>query len=165
MKATRLIILTFALFMGLGNAKAQEDYNKAQKAPQAKETVLNKSTHTQKGYNNYQNAYNAALREAKQAYPNKEVGIRNLSKGNVKINSDGSVSNYYNYTVVELPGIVAQNLVQRHQPSHARDRRRQPLRLGQAHHPRWPNGQGKDQRPNRGLPFGQGLQSGRQGTS
>ena len=110
MKATRLIILTFALFMGLGNAKAQEDYNKAQKAPQAKETVLNKSTHTQKGYNNYQNAYNAALREAKQAYPNKEVGIRNLSKGNVKINSDGSVSNYYNYTVVELPGIVAQNL-------------------------------------------------------
>ena len=110
MKATRIIILALALLLGLGNAIAQEDCNRAQKAPQAKETILKKSTHTQKGYNNYQNAYKAALREAKQAYPNKEVGIRDLKKGSVKVNSDGSVSNYYEYTVVELPGVVAQNL-------------------------------------------------------
>lgn len=50
------------------------------------------------------------MREAKQAHPNKEVGIRNLKKGDVKVNSDGSVSYYYTYTVVELPGVVAQNL-------------------------------------------------------
>ena len=112
MKTTRFIILVFALLMGLGNATAQEDCNKAQKAPQAKEIVLNKSTRTQKGYNNYQAAYKAALREAKQAYPNKEVGIRNLSKGNVKVNSDGSVSNYYNYTIVELPSPVVQKLIE-----------------------------------------------------
>ena len=108
MKATRIIILALALLVGLGKAMAQEDCNRAQKAPQAKETVLTKSTRTKKGYDNYQAAYKAALREAKQAHPNKEVGIRNLSKGDVKVNGDGSVSNYYNYTVVELPGIVAQ---------------------------------------------------------
>ena len=110
MKATRIIILALALLVGLGKAMAQEDCNRAQKAPQAKETVLTKSTRTKKGYDNYQAAYKAALHEAKQAHPNKEVGIRNLSKGDVKVNGDGSVSNYYNYTVVELPGIVAQNL-------------------------------------------------------
>ena len=42
MKATRIIILAFTLLLGLGNAMAQEDYNKAQKAPQAKEVVLSK---------------------------------------------------------------------------------------------------------------------------
>lgn len=110
MKATRIIILAFALLLGLGNAIAQEDCNRAQKAPQAKETVLTKSTRTKKGYDSFSSAYKAALREAKQAHPNKEVGIRNLSKGDVKVNGDGSVSNYYNYTVVELPSIVAQNL-------------------------------------------------------
>ena len=110
MKATRIIILALALLFGLGNAIAQEGCNRAQKAPQVKETVLTKSTRTKKGYDSYQAAYKAALREAKQAHPNKEVGIRNLSKGDVKVNGDGSVSNYYNYTVVELPGIVAQNL-------------------------------------------------------
>ena len=89
MKATRIIIMAFALLLGLGNTMAQEDCGKAQKAPQAKETVLNKSTRTAKGYNNYQNAYKAALREAKQAYPNKEVGIRNLKEGDVKVNGDG----------------------------------------------------------------------------
>lgn len=110
MKATRIIIMALALLLGLSNAIAQEDCNRAQKAPQAKETVLTKSTRTKKGYDSFSSAYKAALREAKQAHPNKEVGIRNLSKGDVKVNGDGLVSNYYNYTVVELPGIVAQNL-------------------------------------------------------
>ena len=43
MKATRIIILAFVLLLGLGNAMAQEDCSKAQKAPQAKEVVLNKN--------------------------------------------------------------------------------------------------------------------------
>ena len=106
MKATRIIILALSLLLGLGKAMAQEDCNRAQKALQAKETVLTKSTRTKKGYDSYQAAYKAALREATQAYPNKEVGIRNLKKGDVKVNEDGSVSNYYNYTVVELPDAV-----------------------------------------------------------
>ena len=110
MKASRIIILALALLVGLGNVIAQEDYNRAQKAPQSKEVVLTKSTHTRNGYDNYQAAYKAALREATQAYPNKEVGIRNLKKGDVKVNGDGSISNFYTYTVVELPGVVAQNL-------------------------------------------------------
>ena len=110
MRTTRIIILVFALLLGRGMAMAQEDCNKAQKAPQAKEVVLGKNVRTQRGYDSFQAAYKAALREAKQEYPNKEVGIRNLSKGNVKVNGDGSVSHYYNYSVVELPGVVAQNL-------------------------------------------------------
>ena len=110
MRAMRIIILAFALLLGLGNAVAQEDCNKAQKAPQKNEVVLTKSTRTKKGYDTYQAAYKAALREAKQAHPNKEIGIRNLKEGDVKVNGDGSVSHYYTYTVVELPGVVAQNL-------------------------------------------------------
>ncbi len=110
MKASRIVILALALLLGFGKAMAQEDCNKAQKAPQKNEVVLTKSTRTRNGYDTYQAAYKAALREASQAYPNKEVGIRNLKKGDVKVNGDGSVSNYYNYTVVELPGVVAQNL-------------------------------------------------------
>lgn len=110
MKASRIIILALALLVGLGNVIAQEDYNRAQKAPQSKEVVLTKSTRTRNGYDNYQAAYKVALREATQAYPNKEVGIRNLKKGDVKVNGDGSISNFYTYTVVELPGVVAQNL-------------------------------------------------------
>lgn len=102
--------MALALLIGLGKAMAQEDCNRAQKAPQAKETVLTKSTRTKKGYDSYQAAYKAALREAKQAHPNKDVGIRNLKEGDVKVNGDGSVSHYYTYTVVELLGVVAQNL-------------------------------------------------------
>ena len=112
MKATRIIILALALLLGLGKTMAQEDCNSAQKAPQAKETVLTKSTRTKKGYDTYQAAYKAALREAKQVHPNKEVGIRNLAKGDVKVNGDGSVSHYYNYTVVELPSLVVQKLIE-----------------------------------------------------
>lgn len=112
MKVTRIIILALALLLGMGSALAQEDWNKAQKAPQTKETVLTKSTRTKKGYDTYQAAYKAALREATQAYPNKEVGIRNLKKGDVKVNGDGSVSHYYTYTVVELPSPVVQKLIE-----------------------------------------------------
>lgn len=112
MKATRIIILAFALLLGLGNAIAQEDCNKAQKAPQKNEVVLAKSTRTRSGYNTYQAAYKASMREAKQANPNKEVGIRNLKEGEVKVNGDGSVSHYYTYTVVELPSPVVQKLIE-----------------------------------------------------
>lgn len=112
MRITRIIILAFALGIGLGNAVAQEDCNKAQNAPQKNEVVLAKSTRTRSGYNTYQAAYKAALREAKQANPNKEVGIRNLKEGEVKVNGDGSVSHYYTYTVVEMPSPVVQKLIE-----------------------------------------------------
>lgn len=112
MKATRIIILALALLLDLGNAVAQEDCNNAQKAPQKNEVVIAKNTRTRSGYNNFQSAYKAALRKAKQANPNKEVGIRNLKEGDVKVNGDGSVSHYYTYTVVELPSPVMQKLIE-----------------------------------------------------
>jgi hypothetical protein len=112
MELVKIITVSLALLLGLGNAVAQEDCNKAQKAPQKNEVVLTKSTRTRNGYNNYQAAYKAALREAKQANPNKEVGIRNLAVGDVKVNGDGSVSHYYTYTVVELPSPVVQKLIE-----------------------------------------------------
>lgn len=110
MKTNKIIVLTFALLFGFGGAMAQEDYNKAQKAPLVKEVVLTKEAQTKKGYDSPQAAYKGALREAKQVYTNKEVGIRNLTKGKVTVNGDGSVSYCYTYTVVELPGIVAQKM-------------------------------------------------------
>lgn len=110
MKTNRIIVLAFAIALGTGSLAAQEDFSKAQKAPQAKEVVLTKEAQTKKGYDSPQAAYKAALREAKPVYTNKEVGIRNLTKGKVSVNSDGSVSYYYTYTVVELPGIVAQKM-------------------------------------------------------
>ena len=110
MRTNRIIVLAFAMMLGMGSAMTQEDYNKAQKDPQSKEVVLAKDIRTRSGHDNHQAAYKAALREAKQANPKKEVGIRNLTKGDVKVNSDGSVSYYYTYTVVELPGAVAQKM-------------------------------------------------------
>lgn len=111
MKATKIIILALALLMDMGNAMAQEDYNKAQKAPQAKEVVLSKDVQTKHGYyNTPQAAYKAVLREAQQAFPKKSVGIRNLTQGKLNVNSDGSVSYYYTYTIVELPSLVAQKM-------------------------------------------------------
>lgn len=110
MKTDKIIVLVLVMLLGIGNATAQEDFNKAQKAPQTKDVVLVKEARTRSGHDNLQSAYKAALREAKQANPQKEVGIRNLTKGNVKVNSDGSVSYYYTYTVVELPGVVAQKM-------------------------------------------------------
>ena len=61
-------------------------------------------------YNTPQAAYKAALREAQQAFPKKTVGIRNLTQGKLNVNSDGSVSYYYTYTIVELPGVVSQKM-------------------------------------------------------
>lgn len=110
MKTNSIIVLALAMLLGMGSAMAQEDFNKAQKAPQSKEVVLAKDIRTRSGHDNLQSAYKAALREAKQANPKKEVGIRNLTKGNLKVNSDGSVSYYYTYTVVELPSVVAQKM-------------------------------------------------------
>ena len=110
MKTNRIIVFALVLMLGAGSAMAQEDFNKAQKAPQSKEVVLTKDIRTRSGHDNLQAAYKAALREAKQTNPKKEVGIRNLSKGDLKVNSDGSVSYYYTYTVVELPSAVAQKM-------------------------------------------------------
>lgn len=110
MKTNNIIVLTFVLLFGIGSAMAQEDFNTAQKAPQAKEVVLTREAQTKKGYDSPQAAYKAALREAKQVYTNKEVSIRNLTKGKVSVNGDGSVSYYYTYTVVELPGVVVQKM-------------------------------------------------------
>ena len=110
MKTNRIILLAFAILLDMSGVMAQEDYNKAQKALQSKEVVLAKDIRTQSGHDNLQAAYKAALREAKQANPKKEVGIRNLTKGNVKVNGDGSVSYYYTYTVVELPDAVTRKM-------------------------------------------------------
>ena len=110
MKTNRIIALAFVIVLGIGSVTAQEDFNKAQKAPQTKEIVLVKETRPRSGHGNVQSAYKAALREAQRANPKKEIGIRNLAKGDVKVNGDGSVSYYYTYTVVELPGIVAQKM-------------------------------------------------------
>lgn len=102
--------MAFAILLGMGSAVAQDDYSKAKDVPQKTEVVLVKETRTKKAYNNLQTAYKAALREAKQANPKKEVGIRNLTEGDLKVNGDGSVSHYYTYTVVELPGVVTQKM-------------------------------------------------------
>lgn len=109
MKTNGVIVLAFAMLLGMG-AKAQENFNKAQKTPQSKEVVLVKESQTRNGHDNLQSAYKAALHEAKQANPKKEVGIRNLTRGNLKVNGDGSVSYYYTYTVVELPSAVEQKI-------------------------------------------------------
>lgn len=94
------------MLISMNTSMAQDDLSKAQKAPQNKEVVLVKTTVTRHGYDDLQSAYKAALREAKQANPDKEVDVRNLKKGDVKVNNDGSVSYYYTYTVVELPSAV-----------------------------------------------------------
>ena len=106
----KIIILIFAFLLNIGSIFAQEDFNKAQRAPQTKEMVLIKETRTRSGHDNLQSAYKAALREAQRANPQKKIGIRNLTKGDVKVNGDGSVSHYYTYTVVELPDAVARKM-------------------------------------------------------
>lgn len=111
MKATRIIILAFVLLLSVSTTMAQEDFNKAKKAPQQKETVLSKNLRTRGGYDSYQAAYKAALREAQQAYPKKNVAIRNLAKGEVKIYG-GDVTNYYTYTVVEIPDAKTLKLIE-----------------------------------------------------
>ena len=108
MKKIALLAMTIMFFMA--QAMAQEDYNKAQRPPQQKEVVLSRNIQTRGGHDSYQYAYNAALREARQTFPSKNVGISNLTKGDLKINSDGSVSYYYNYSIVELPDAAMQKV-------------------------------------------------------
>lgn len=105
MKKIKYLILLF-LFANVFNLSAQEDYNKAQQKPNQKETILSKDVKTSRGYNSYQSAYKAALREAQKTYAGKTIAIRDLSKGDIKISGDGSVLNYYNYTIVELPDVI-----------------------------------------------------------
>ena len=106
----RIVLLAIALFFCVAQTIAQEDYNKAQRPPQQKEVVLSRNIQTRGGHDSYQYAYNAALREARQSYPSKNVGIRNLTKGDLKINPDGSVSYFYNYSIVELPDAAMQKV-------------------------------------------------------
>jgi len=110
--AARVCMFAIITLLGIGKMVAQEDYNKAQNAPQQKETVLSRGMRTVGGHETMSAAYKSALREAQQRYPGKSVGIRNLTKGEVKINGDGSVSNFYNYTIVELPSAAMQSVYQ-----------------------------------------------------
>ena len=106
----RLFALVVALLLCSAMAMAQENFNTAQKPPKQKEVVLSRNNRTKNGHDSYQYAYNAALREAQQAYSGKTVGIRSLTKGEPTFNSAGSVVYYYNYTVVELPDAVIQKI-------------------------------------------------------
>lgn len=113
MKNTRFIIktaiITLSIIMVAGYCNAQ-DYSSARKHPQSTEVILSTNLKTSYGYDTYQSAYKAALREAKRAYPNKELDIRDLREGDVRVNSDGSVSHYYRYTIVEVPNVTTQKL-------------------------------------------------------
>lgn len=100
------------ILLGIGSLSAQENSERAQKAPQQKETVLSNGMRTRNGYSSPQSAYKAALREAQQANPGRNVAVRNLAQGEIKVNGDGSVSHYYNYSVVELPSAVVQKLIE-----------------------------------------------------
>lgn len=91
-------------------AMAQENYNTAQNPPKTKEVVLSRNNRTRNGCDSYQYAYNTALREARQTFSDKNVGIRSLTKGEATFDANGSVVYYYNYTVVELPDAVMQKI-------------------------------------------------------
>lgn len=106
----RLFALVTVLLLCSAMATAQENFNTAQKPPKQKEVVLSRNNRTRNGYDSFQYAYNAALREAQQAYSGKTVGIRSLTKGEPTFNSTGDVVYYYNYTVVELPDAVMQKI-------------------------------------------------------
>ena len=111
MTIKRIMILLLVVLIGVSYTMSQESIEMAQKPPQPREIVLSKDVQTKKGYyNTPQAAYKAALREAQQEFPQKSVGIRNLAQGKLSVNSDGSVSYYYTYTVVELPNIVVQKM-------------------------------------------------------
>lgn len=111
MKAKGVIILALSLLLAIGNVIAQEDYNKAQEAPKQNELILGRNLQTRNGYDSYQSAYKGALNEARRNYPQKTVAIRNLSKGEIRING-GDISYYYTYTAVELPNAKTTKLVE-----------------------------------------------------
>lgn len=104
-----IVLIAACLIFGISSVSAQ-DYSKARKHPSKTEVVLSTNLKTKNGYNTYQAAYKAALREAKQAYPEKDVEIRDLREDEVKVNAGGSVSHYYRYTIVEMPSAVTQKL-------------------------------------------------------
>lgn len=106
----RLFALAVALLLCSAMAMAQENCNTAQNPPKTKEVVLSRNNRTRNGCDSYQYAYNVALREAKQTYSGKNVGIRSLTKGEATFDTSGSVVYYYNYTVVELPDAVMQKV-------------------------------------------------------
>lgn len=106
---TKLTVIVALLLISVGSIKAQ-DYSKARKHPSKTEIVLSTNLKTKNGYDTYQAAYKAALREAKQAYPEKEVEVRDLREDEIKVNAGGSVSHYYRYTIVEMPSAVTQKL-------------------------------------------------------
>lgn len=108
------IILKLALFAAIllicvSNINAQ-DYSKAKKHPSKTELVLSTNMQTSKGYDSEQAGYKAALREAKRAYPEKNVEIRDMRQGDLKVNQGGSVSYCYRYTIVEVPSVLSQKL-------------------------------------------------------
>lgn len=104
------IALSAAIFLiSIGNIKAQ-DYSKAKMHPSKTEVVLSTNLQTSKGYDSEQAAYKAALREAQRAYPEKNVEIRDMRQGDLKVNQGGSVSYCYRYTIVEVPSVLSQKL-------------------------------------------------------
>ena len=113
MKKT-LIILKLSLSVVIllictGTINAQ-DYSKAKKHPSKTEVVLSTNMQTSKGYDSEQAGYKAALREAQRAYPEKNVEIRDMRQGDLKVNQGGSVSYCYRYTIVEVPSVSSQKL-------------------------------------------------------
>lgn len=104
-----IVLIAVCLIFGISNANAQ-DYSKARKHPSKTEVIISTNLRTKNGYDTYQAAYKAALREAKQAYPEKDVEVRDLREDEVKVNAGGSVSHYYRYTIVEMPSVVTQKL-------------------------------------------------------
>lgn len=107
----RLFKITFIVacfFFGISNANAQ-DYSKARKHPSKTEVILSTNLRTKNGYDTYQAAYKAALREAKQAYPEKKVEVRDLREDEIKIYGS-IISHYYKYTIIEMPSAATQKL-------------------------------------------------------
>lgn len=107
-KLFKITFIAACLIFGTSNANAQ-DYSKARKHPSKTEVILSTNLKTKNGYDTYQTAYKAALREAKQAYPEKDVEIRDLREDEIKING-GVISHYYRYTIIEMPSAVSLKL-------------------------------------------------------
>ena len=107
-KTKAIVLIAVCLMFGISNANAQ-DYSKAKKHPSKTEVILSTNLKTKNGYDTYQAAYKAALREVKQAYPEKDVEVRDLREDEIKING-GAISHYYRYTIIEMPSAVTQKL-------------------------------------------------------
>lgn len=108
-KLFKIIFIAVCLVLEMSYANAQ-DYSKARRHPSKTEVILSTNLKTKNGYDTYQAAYKAALREAQRAYSEKDVEIRDLREDEVKVNAGGSVSHYYRYTIVEMPSAATQKL-------------------------------------------------------